>query len=68
MVKWNMTYILVNKQEDSKKIALREFLKEIFKREITLEELYTNPDIHNLEITDKLSIYRDWETDRKSVV
>lgn len=51
-----MTYILVNKQEDSKKIALREFLKEIFKREITLEELYTNPDIHNLEITDKLSI------------
>lgn len=51
-----MTYILVQKRKDSEKKNLRKFLSNIFKKEISLDELETNPDIHNLEITEKLSI------------
>jgi DNA polymerase III delta prime subunit len=51
-----MTYILVQKRKDLDKKNLRKFLSNIFKKEISLDELETNPDIHNLEITEKLSI------------
>jgi len=51
-----MTYILVRKTEDEEKTALRHFLVEILKEDITLDMIYTHPDIHNLEVTDKLSI------------
>ncbi len=51
-----MTYILVRKTEDEEKTALRHFLVKILKEDITLDMIYSHPDIHNLEITDKLSI------------
>lgn len=51
-----MTYILVQKKKDVEKRNLRKFLGNIFQKEISLDELETNPDIHNLEITEKLSI------------
>ncbi len=51
-----MTYILVRKTEDEEKTALRHFLVEILKEDITLDMIYSHPDIHNLEVTDKLSI------------
>lgn len=51
-----MTYILVQKRKDLDKKNLRKFLSNLFKKEISLDDLETNPDIHNLEITEKLSI------------
>lgn len=51
-----MTYILVEKREDIEKKNLRKFLGEILKKDISTQELETNPDIHNLEIVEKNSI------------
>ncbi len=51
-----MTYILVEKRRDVEKKNLRAFLSKIFKKEISMEDLETNPDIHNLENIEKNSI------------
>lgn len=53
-----MTYILVRKVEDESKLILRKFLSDILKTQevFSLEKILTHPDIHNLEITEKLSI------------
>ena len=51
-----MTYILVEKRRDVEKKNLRAFLGKIFKKEISMEDLETNPDIHNLENIEKNSI------------
>lgn len=51
-----MTYILVEKRKDLQKKNLRKFVGNLLKKDISLEELEMNPDIHNLEITEKLSI------------
>jgi len=53
-----MTYIFVRKVEDEEKSNLRSFLSYILKTKepLSLETLSSHPDIHNLEITDKLSI------------
>lgn len=51
-----MTYILVEKKEDIEKKNLRKFLGEILKKNISIQELEMNPDIHNLEIVEKSSI------------
>lgn len=52
----HMTYILVEKRNDLEKKNLRKFLSDIFKKEISMDELETNPDIHNLENIEKNSI------------
>lgn len=51
-----MTYILVEKRRDVEKKNLRAFLSKVFKKEISMEDLETNPDIHNLENIEKNSI------------
>lgn len=53
-----MTYILVRKVEDKTKSILRKFLSDILNTEevFSLEKIFSHPDIHNLEITEKLSI------------
>ena len=53
-----MTYILVRKVEDESKLVLRKFLSDILKTKevFSLEKILSHPDIHNLEITEKLSI------------
>ena len=51
-----MTYILVEKRKDIEKKNLRKFLSDIFKKEISIDELEMNPDIHNLENIEKNSI------------
>lgn len=51
-----MTYIFVEKYETEDKKSLRGFLSTLLKKGISYEELFKNPDIHNLEITEKLSI------------
>lgn len=53
-----MTYIFVRKVEKEDKSYLRGFLSNILKTKklLSLEILSSHPDIHNLEVTDKLSI------------
>ncbi len=53
-----MTYIFVRKVEKEDKSYLRGFLSNILKtkKPLSLEILSSHPDIHNLEVTDKLSI------------
>lgn len=53
-----MTYIFVRKVEKEDKSYLRVFLSNILKtkKPLSLEILSSHPDIHNLEVTDKLSI------------
>lgn len=53
-----MTYIFVRKVEKDDKSYLRGFLSNILKtkKPLSLEILSSHPDIHNLEVTDKLSI------------
>ena len=53
-----MTYIFVRKVETEDKSYLRGFLSNILKtkKPLSLEILSSHPDIHNLEVTDKLSI------------
>lgn len=53
-----MTYIFVRKVEKEDKSYLRGFLSNIrkTKKPLSLEILSSHPDIHNLEVTDKLSI------------
>lgn len=53
-----MTYIFVRKVEKEDKSYLRGFLSNILKTKklLSLEILSSHPDIHNLEVADKLSI------------
>lgn len=53
-----MTYIFVRKVEKEDKSYLRGFLSNILKtkKPLSPEILSSHPDIHNLEVTDKLSI------------
>ena len=51
-----MTYILVEKRKDLEKKNLRRLLANILKKEISIDELEMNPDIHNLENIEKNSI------------
>ncbi len=51
-----MTYVLVEKKRDIEKKNLLKFLSEIFEKDISIEEIEKNPDIHNLEDLEKNSI------------
>ncbi len=51
-----MTYVFVDKYLDKERTSLLSFLSGILGRKISLEELFSNPDIHNLLIEEKDSI------------
>lgn len=51
-----MTYILVNKNKKGREDFLLETISKVLNRELTKNDIYSNPDIHILDIQEKNSV------------